>query len=107
MAFTIQADPGDLIPIIATIKDGEGALVDPPLVKAYVKTAVRAVFTYTYGVDDELTRVSLGVYKLKIAVPYAIWTVGQWFASIQALEDVDTSLELEPAVITVNNPRTF
>src|ERR1051326_3400890 len=107
MAFTIQADPGDLIPILATIKDGEAALVHPPLVKAYVKTAARVVTTYTYGIDDELTRVSLGVYKLKVSVPYASWTIGQWFASIQALEDVDTSLEMEPAVINVNNPKTF
>lgn len=61
----------------ATFRDTSGALLDPDAVVAVVRDVLDGTSeTFTYGTDDELTRVSAGVYRLEDTYGESgIWTV--------------------------------
>lgn len=59
---------GQSVDVEATFKDGDGVLTDPSSVVFKVITPDGQTTSYTVGSDPEATKVSTGVYRLRIEV---------------------------------------
>lgn len=92
----INVHPGDTRYVKATFKDAITlALVDPPIVKGYIKSSSGAASVFTYGANVEMSKVSTGVYKLKVSFPYQKSAAGVWTVNIQGLNSPTDSVEVE------------
>jgi hypothetical protein len=67
-------EKGQVVRATGTFKDSTGSLVDPSVVKFRTRTPAGVVTEYTYGVNADLARDSLGVYHFDIALT----TAGLW-----------------------------
>jgi hypothetical protein len=59
---------GSLIKITATFTTPLGVAVDPLTVRIKTKSPDGVVTTYVYGVDEEITWISTGVYQFYISL---------------------------------------
>lgn len=56
------------------LDSGAELLTDPSAITCRVKDPLNVIVLYTFGVDPELERITVGVFKLEIPVPI----VGVW-----------------------------
>jgi hypothetical protein len=71
-------DVGDRVAVTNSVgvggtpfRDDEGVNFDPEIVQCVVTDARGTVVTYAYGTDNNLTRLSLGVYRCEFDVDLA------------------------------------
>lgn len=71
-------DQSDIARMIGTFTSkndqGQEMPADPTVVTCQVKTPTNVATIFTFGVDAELTKITLGKFKLEIPVPI----VGTW-----------------------------
>jgi hypothetical protein len=90
--MTTIAPPGNIKELYGRIRDANGSLYDPPTVVFHVTSPAGVQTAYEYTVDDEVTRVNTGVYKLTLPIVYSNATVGTWAYGLQALDLSNVSL---------------
>lgn len=79
-----------------TFKDVDGELADPPGVAVHWKNPADVVSSYTYLVDVEVVRDSVGVYHMDLLAASA----GQWWVRWEGVD-----LVTEEDYFTVTTPR--
>jgi len=74
-------DIGDLVILRnGTFKDGSDTAVDPPVITVKVQNPLRESISYTYGVDANVEKLAVGVYRCTIKPLLS----GIWFYRWQA-----------------------
>ena len=76
-------DIGDLVILRnGTFKDGTDTAVDPPLINVKVHNPNYVDVTYTYGVDANVEKLAVGVYRctIKPTIP------GMWYYRWEAVD---------------------
>lgn len=61
---TLKVLEGTLVRTSVEFRDVTGALADPPTVKVHWKTPLGIITTFTYLIDVELVRDSIGAYHM-------------------------------------------
>jgi len=77
MLLEVQKD--QTVTLTLTLKDEDGALLDPSEITAKVKAPGGNVTTYLLSAS-QITRTSLGVYKLKVTLNAS----GRWYVNVKA-----------------------
>ena len=68
-------DKGDLVRCTGTFTNSDGDAVDPAAILFKVKDPSGNVTSYTYGVDDDLVKLTAGVYYVDVDAD----EVGEWW----------------------------
>ena len=84
MAASVNTyDIGDLVILKnGTFLDAEGIAVDPPLINVKVQDPAALDVIYTYGVDSNVEKLAVGVYRCTIKPVIA----GIWFYRWEAVD---------------------
>ena len=84
MAASVNTyDIGDLVILKnGTFVDSESVAVDPPLINVKVQNPNYVDVTYTYGVDPQVEKLAIGVYRctIKPTLP------GMWYYRWEAVD---------------------
>ncbi len=99
--------PGNEITVTWDVFDGTGAPYDPPTVIFHVTDSQGTDYTYTFGVDDEVTNPDVGVYVLTLFVPYTNIAGGDWNYGGQALNSDGQSILFKPNLFQVAKTGTL
>ena len=76
-------DLGDLVILKnGTFLDAEGVAVDPPVINVKVQSPDAADVTYTYGVNPNVEKLAIGVYRCTVKPLVA----GIWFYRWEAVD---------------------
>lgn len=87
----IEFEYGQTVKIVQEVRV-DNALIDPTTLICKVEDPTGTKVTYTYGSSAELTRLGLGLFKLRIAVAVAgVWKY-RWTATGAAGVDEGTFL---------------
>jgi hypothetical protein len=103
-------DLGDLVILKnGTFLNSESVAVDPPMVKVKVQDPARVSTTYTYGVDANVEKLAVGIYRCTIkpmisGIWYYRWEAVDPAAFItSALEGAEEHMfSIRPSVFTTN-----
>jgi hypothetical protein len=80
-------DVGDAATLTCTFKNAAGIPTDPTAITVRVKAPSAAAVSYVHGTDEEVTRVSEGMYAITLT-----WTEGQrWMVMFTGTGDVVAS----------------
>lgn len=71
-------DVGDLIDLTAAVTDANGAAVDPTTIVWKVRGPSGNVSTYNYPSGGDITRTSLGNFKLQVSLDQPGEWIHQW-----------------------------
>lgn len=90
MANKLFQKNDQLYAVISFTNKLTGALADPTAVTVKVKVPAGTITTYTYGVDSNLTRISVGVYHFLLTLS----TTGQYYIRAEGSGTLIGSFEL-------------
>lgn len=82
-------DKGDLVRCSASFTTSAGAAVDPTVITFKFKTPGGTTTTYTYGVDAELVKDSVGNYHVDVSATAS----GTWFYRFEGTGDAQAADE--------------
>lgn len=105
--FPNHYDPGDVISVLFTITDGSGAAFDPATVKFHYTDPLGVDYLKVYLTDSVVSKISTGVYRLLIYVPYMNNSQGEWVWDAEALDGSSNSLVVEHGWAVVDPLRTL
>ncbi len=98
--------PGNEIIVTGTVTDANGAY-DPTTAIFHVTDSQDTKYTYTFGVDDEVTNPDVGVYVLTLFVPYTNIAGGDWNYGLQGLDSDGQSIFFKPNLFQVAKTGTL
>lgn len=80
--------PGDVVRVAARIVDLAGALADPERVVLKTRLGAGFVTTYVFGVDPEVVRDGIGLYRADLALPSAGVFAYRWESAAGGAEGI-------------------